>query len=521
MRLLRGYIRRSVTGPFLFSLGACTGLLLVNQLAKRFGDLVGKDLPWQVIVEVLALSIPFIIALTLPMAVLVAILYGYSQLGQDNEITAMRASGVSVMQMLRPALVGGFVLALVNFLFVDQVLPRTNARLGNLQTDISQKKPAFQMREQAINTLHPYSIRAGRVLPGSGRLRDVEIFDVSMIDGRRVVYADSGTMAFDESGVDLVLQLYHGKVHEYKLTEPAKLQITRFAQNTIRVRNVQNLFERDTVNFHRGDREMTTCEMMDQVSSNRRRALRAGATRRNLASQDLRSLMRVYQTGDVPQIGDTTKVSHCGRWREVERAIGKLLLPETIQAQQPTPPPAPAQQPPVQPPAAQQPPIQQPVVLADTTARNQAVDISTTPVLISLTETLSNRQDQQSSLVSANKFLVEIHKKYAISVACFTFVLIGVALALRFPRGGMGLVIGGGLSIFAVFYVGLVGGEALADRGFVSPAVAMWSPNVMVFFIGVLGLLRVRREFGSTRGGDLTDLLESLTRPFRFRRREA
>ncbi|MBL8987883.1 MAG: LptF/LptG family permease, partial [Gemmatimonadetes bacterium] len=190
MRLLRGYIRRSVTGPFLFSLGACTGLLLVNQLAKRFGDLVGKDLPWQVIVEVLALSIPFIIARTLPMAVLVAILYGYSQLGQDNEITAMRASGVSVMQMLRPALVGGFVLALVNFLFVDQVLPRTNARLGNLQTDISQKKPAFQMREQAINTLHPYSIRAGRVLPGSGRLRDVEIFDVSMIDGRRVVYAD-------------------------------------------------------------------------------------------------------------------------------------------------------------------------------------------------------------------------------------------------------------------------------------------------------------------------------------------
>ncbi len=507
--MLRGYIRRSVTGPFLFSLGACTGLLLVNQLAKRFGDLVGKDLPWQVIVEVLGLSIPFIIALTLPMAVLVAILYGYSQLGQDNEITAMRASGISVAQMLRPALVGGLVLAVVNFLFVDQVLPRTNARLGNLQTDISQKKPAFQMREQAINTLHPYSIRAGRVLPGSGRLRDVEIFDVSMIDGRRVVYADSGMMAFDEGGVDLVLQLYHGKVHEYKLAEPAKLQITRFAHNTIRVRNVQNLFERDTVNFHRGDREMTTCEMMDQVSSNRRRATRAGATRRHLASQDLRSLMRLYQTGDVPRIDDTTKVSRCGRWRVVERAIGKLLLPETIQAQQPSPPPATLV------------PQQPPAVIADTSARALTVDISTSPVLTSLTETLSNRQDQQSSRVSANKFLVEIHKKYAISVACFTFVLIGVALALRFPRGGMGLVIGGGLSIFAVFYVGLVGGEALADRGFVSPAIAMWSPNAVVFLIGVLGLLRVRREFGSTRGGDLGELFDALTRPFRFRRREA
>ena len=123
MRLLRRYILRSVAGPFFFSLGACTGLLLVNQLAKRFGELVGKDLPLRIIVEVLLLSIPFIIALTLPMAVLVAILYGYSQLGADSELTAMRASGVSVGQMLRPALVAGVVLAAVSFLFVDQVLP--------------------------------------------------------------------------------------------------------------------------------------------------------------------------------------------------------------------------------------------------------------------------------------------------------------------------------------------------------------------------------------------------------------
>src|SRR5690606_13672916 len=161
----------------------CTGLLLINQLAKRFGDLVGKDLPWQLIVEDLALRIPFIVALTLPIAVLVSVLYGYSQLGQDYEITAKQASGVRALGMLRPALVGGAILAVTNFLFVDQVLARTNARLGNLQTDISQKKPAFAMREQVINALPPYSIKPGYVFPGSGRIRDVEIFDQSLIDG--------------------------------------------------------------------------------------------------------------------------------------------------------------------------------------------------------------------------------------------------------------------------------------------------------------------------------------------------
>lgn len=501
MRKLNGYILRSVLGPFLFSLAACTGLLLVNQLAKKFGDLVGKDLDWGVILEVLGLSIPFIIALTLPMAILVAVLYGYSQLGQDNEITAMRASGVSVGQMLRPVLLGGVILALVNFVFVDQILPRTNARLGNLQTDISRKKPAFQMREQAINSLQPYALRASRVFPGTGRMLDVEIFDQSLSDGRRVVYADSGRMVFDDKGVDLILHLFDGKVHEYQTSEPGKLKITRFAENTIRVRNVQNLFERDTLNFHRGDREMTTCEMMDQVSASRRRATRAGATHRHLVVQDLRNLMRTVQSGELPRIADTTDIRHCGSWRAFEEKVAQLILPQAVEAQEP---------------------MQLVVPAADSVVPAAAVPLrtATTPVVLTtLAETLSTAQDRTTSLETADKFLVEIHKKYNISVACFTFVLIGVALALRFPRGGMGLVIGGGLAIFAVFYVGLVGGEALADRGYVSPAVAMWSPNVIVFIAGVIGLIRVRREFGSTRGGDFADLLDTLVSPFRWRRR--
>ena len=482
MRLLRRYILRSVAGPFWFSLGACTGLLLVNQLAKRFGELVGKDLPTRVIVEVLLLSIPFIIALTLPMAVLVAILYGYSQLGADSELTAMRATGVSVGQMLLPALLAGLVLSGISFIFVDQVLPRTNARLGNLQRDLGEKRPAFQIREQAINPLDHYFIRASRVYPGSGRMSDVQIFDHSLYDGRRIIYADSGLINFDKKGVDLILLLYNGKVHDYKTSEISQLQVTRFAQNTIRVKAVQNLFQRDTVNFSRGDREMTTCEMMDQVTSSRRRATRSIATRQNLARIDLRSLMRVSHSGINPTISDTGKVSHCGKWRIFERAFGKLLLPEAAEAQNPAPRPKPN--------------LRVPVV-TDTTGRQSANNVNQAmPVLTSIAEITVTRDDERTSRIQADRFAVEIHKKYSISVACFSFVLIGVALALRFPRGGMGLVIGGGLFVFAIFYICLVGGESLADRGFASPAVAMWLPNILMTGAGIIGLIRVNREFG-------------------------
>ena len=115
----------------------------------------------------------------------------------------------------------------------------------------------------------------------------------------------------------------------------------------------------------------------------------------------------------------------------------------------------------------------------------------------------------------ADRFAVEVHKKWAISIACISFVIIGIVMALRFPRGGIGLVIGGGLLVFSVHYVGLTAGESLADRGLVSPWLAMWAPNIVLTVVGLLGLFRVSRESGSTRGGDFQEVLDGMRHLFR------
>jgi lipopolysaccharide export system permease protein len=115
--------------------------------------------------------------------------------------------------------------------------------------------------------------------------------------------------------------------------------------------------------------------------------------------------------------------------------------------------------------------------------------------------------------------MVEVHKKWAISMACIPFVLLGMALALRFPRGGMGLVIGGGLAAFSVYYVGLTAGEALADRGFLSPLLAMWLPNIILTAVGIFGLAWVNRQPGLNRGGDFRELFDAIR--WRLRRRRA
>src|SRR4051812_11228385 len=164
--------------------------MLLSQVAKKFGALVGKGLPWGVIGEVFVLSLPFIVAMTLPMAVLLAVLYSFSHLAADNEITAMRASGISVYQILTPVLVTGFLMAGVNYAFVDQVLPRSNARLRNLLIDIGRKKPTFELREEVINEIPPsaYFLRASRIDPNTGRLRGVTIYDIGTDAVRRVIY---------------------------------------------------------------------------------------------------------------------------------------------------------------------------------------------------------------------------------------------------------------------------------------------------------------------------------------------
>lgn len=117
-----------------------------------------------------------------------------------------------------------------------------------------------------------------------------------------------------------------------------------------------------------------------------------------------------------------------------------------------------------------------------------------------------------------DQFKVEIEKKFAIATACIVFVLLGAPIALRFPRGGVGLTIGVSLGVFGVYYVGLLGGEALADRALVSPTVAMWTTNVVLGAIGVILTARLGSEGSTSRGSETSEWWSRVVERFRRRR---
>src|SRR5437867_1547866 len=228
VRILSRYILRQHLPPLGYAVAALTCAMLVNQVAKQFGNLVGKGLPWGIIVEVFGLSIPFIVAMTLPMAVLVAVLYTFSHLAADNEITAMKASGISIGRLLAPVLGGAAVVSAIALAWNDQVLPRSNHRLRTLLVDIQRKKPTFQLKEQVINEVvsGQFFLRAARIDPASNKLKDVTIYDLGDAERRRIISADSGRMAYTPGGTDVYLTLLDGEIQEVKRTAPAQVNRT-------------------------------------------------------------------------------------------------------------------------------------------------------------------------------------------------------------------------------------------------------------------------------------------------------
>src|SRR5437667_11386715 len=129
VRTISRYLLRQHIAPLGFALAALTSLMLIQQVAKQLSGLLGKGLPTGVIVEVFVLSLPFIVAVTLPMAVLVAVLHVFTRLAADNEITAMQAGGLSLSRLVRPVLGGAACVGLPSFARTVQVLPRSNHQL--------------------------------------------------------------------------------------------------------------------------------------------------------------------------------------------------------------------------------------------------------------------------------------------------------------------------------------------------------------------------------------------------------
>jgi lipopolysaccharide export system permease protein len=381
-------------------------------------------------------------------------------------------------------------MSLVMVVFNDQVLPRSNHRLAVLQLDIFRTKPTFALREQVLHTIKEGQLylRAGDLDEGSSKMKDVVIYDLSDPLRRRTIQADSGDLKLTNS-TDLTLLLYHGFMQEVPNNKPEELTRMFFRVNRKRVSGVFSGFQESaTGTVSKGDREMSVCEMQTRLTRADYEA-RVAQYELELLEHDNGIAQGARPTTPKARRGQGLGGAYC-------RLVG-LFAVKKAQAQTPQP-----QQPAragsnsaVVPPASGSP-----------NAVRQPVQFNTNdPMMHSRRQEIHSRIDQAKR--DRNRYDVEIQKKFSLAAACVIFVLIGAPIALRFPRGGVGLVIGVSFAIFGLYYVGLIGGESLADKGYLPPWVAMWAANLVLLVVGLVLASQMGRESTTSRGGDLGELL--------------
>ena len=536
-------------GPLVFSLTALTSLLLLNYIAKQIDQLVGKGLSVGVIATFFGLSLPFTVAMTTPMSVLVATLYAFSRHASENEITALKASGVSINRLVVPVLIAAMVISGIMIAFNDVVLPASNHKLRQLQSNIARKKPTFGLREQVINQVADRQIYLKAMkLSNDNRMTDVTIYDLTDVMRRRTIYADSGELAFASNGSDLLLTLYQGTTLVVPRAEPERLQRAEFDRNYVRVEGVANQLELSSSDRYKSDREMSVCELQNEVARYE--------AEYNKAKTDLHEAMRAVASEALtgvpakpPDISSITMFNitpgapaprspnaslgraYCDAAQRVKRVAAKtmaMLVPSLYAAASVA-----SQGTPAPPPLAQQPTPQTPAVVVPADSqralRDSALAAGVQPAQgagthmpVSLLGSVDNarlRMRDNQRLINTNA--VELHKKFAISIACTVFVLVGAPIALRFPRGGVGLVIGVSLVIFGIYYIGLIAGEALSDKNYLPPSLSMWAANILLTIVGVFLWTRMGRETATSRGGDFGEMIEIVRNFFRRDRHAA
>jgi len=467
-------------GPFFFSLSALTGILFLNAVAEKMEDFSGKGLEWQIIVEFLVLTLPHTLALTLPMAVLVAVLHAFSEMTSANEITAMKAGGISPVNILRPLLGVGILTAATVYVFNDAILPEANHRLSNLLQDINRKSPTFVLKEQAVNRLEAgmdgriYHLVALEIDNRTSTMKDVRVVDQNDPRRRVITWADSARVAFSENRTDLYMTLYDGISFQTSDRDPAVLDRSEFTSQQIQFAGVGDVFERGG-STTRGEREVSVAVLRQRTRAERER-----------------------RSSLLAEVGQANVDA-------VRAALGYTPADSSLASS----------------------------LESTAVAIGRAADFVTpssnisTPALSSY-DRLSGeaRRNNNNAIgsytqseINARRYRVEIYKKGSLAFACIVFVILGAPLAARFPNGGLGLVIGASTAIFSIYYMGLIGGENLAESGRLPPLVAMWGTNVIFLIVGVLLYRRMGSETSTSRGGGLDELLFALRSALPGRRR--
>ncbi len=417
-------------------------VLLMLFLFKYIDDLIGKGFAWYIIVELMMYASATNVQMALPLSVLLSCIMTYGALGENYELVAIKAAGISLRRAMYPMVVVISILSVSAFLFSDYMLPKANLKYYSLLYDVRQQKSANFLPEGVFsNTFPGYSIRVKRKDADGQTLHGVMIYIRKPNDNNAdVLIAREGKMYRTPSGNFLVIKLKDGIKYSESAGDASynvRERLTRY-----RFKETEQRLDMSALKIHRTDENEFKGAL--QMMSLRQLNDNAALVKRQIDSgiqANYKVVSGYLKYYSVPIKKNPAQKYLPSRGDEFAKADVHLKISQ----------------------------------LANAASEARSVQ-----------DLLKSRADQNKDMEqNEQRARLEYQKKFTLSAACIALFLIGAPLGAIIRKGGLGLPVVVSVIFFLFFYIISTIGEKYVKDGDLSPVIGAWIAIVVITPIGL------------------------------------
>ena len=447
IKKIDSYIFKRFFTLFLMTFLICIFILLMQFLWKHVAELVGKGVGWSVLAEFFVYATVSLVPMALPLAILLASLMTFGNLGENFELTAMKAAGVSLFRIMRPLIIFISMVCVGAFYFSNDVLPISQSKLWTLIFSLRQKSPEFDIPVgefySGINGINIY-VRGKE----NHILKNMMIYDFSNgFENATVMVADSGQVQFTADNKYLLLSLYDGESFEN-----LKNQRISNSQNSIPYRREtfktkEMLLDFDT-KFNRFDESV----LADQHVSKNYKQL----------TQSIDSVSKIANSISTIQAKEIVKKHFLSREIVVSNKLNNNIIKTKTE---------------LNPDSLFLSLNQESMVRTSNSALDKA---KTMKDLIEY-----NKMMLTNSVAYVLRHEIERHRKFTLSFACLIFFFIGAPLGAIIRKGGLGMPVVISVIMFIFYYIIDNTGYKMAHESLWPAYQGMWLSSAVLLPIGI------------------------------------
>lgn len=440
MKILDRYIIKTFFGPFLFIFSVLAFIFIVNIIWSQMSQLVGKGLTYWEISKLLFYLGVNVVSLVLPLTILLASIMTFGDFGERYELAAMKAAGIPLTRVMRPLLITVTFLALILFLFQNNITPNFQRKARNMLYNIAATKPALNFTPgQFLNQIPGYSVKFDKIYGENGEyIEGVFVHKTAgAYDNQQAIIAKKGKFEPADDKNYLKLVLFDGFIYEDNLRDLDYAARLKQPNQAVRFDTLISHFDISDIINKAIEKEQITDDYRFQTYNEINKTI---VKRKKENDEELTSVnynMLNATSNYVANLDQKRPLPAAEKQYNWEK-INKNTRLEAL-----------------------------------FNAYNRIENVKA--------EKRSREEQLYNIIKQQNKMVMYQQRIISSSLTCMIFFLIGSSLGSIIRKGGMGMPVVIAIVIFIVFYVLNLTVENISWKGHIDPYLAAWLPNIILF----------------------------------------